>query len=129
MGKVRFDAALEKLKTYSQTDPGRIAAIGYCFGGTQALNMADFGEDLKGVVCHGGDDQFTPQPQVDQFKKEMDSVGAKYIFTVYEGATHAFTNPAATENGKKFGIPIAYNAAADTASWKEMKDFLGRVLK
>jgi dienelactone hydrolase len=112
--------------------------------------MAGLGEDLTAVVsfhgildvvppagtiqpeilvCHGGDDQFVPEAQVAQFKRQMDSVGAKYTFTVYDGATHAFTNPAATENGKKFNIPIAYNAAADTASWKEMQLFFDRVLK
>jgi dienelactone hydrolase len=131
MAKTRFDAALEKLKTYSQADPARIAAIGYCFGGTQVLNMANMGEDLKGVVsfhgildvvhptkdlkteilvCHGGADPFVPETQVIQFKKQMDSVNAKYTFKIYDGATHAFTNPAATENGKKFNIPIAYTS-------------------
>lgn len=151
MAKARFDAALAKIKTYSQTDPGKIAAIGYCFGGTQVLNAAKLGDDLKGVVsfhgnlsgvpadkdllkaailvCHGAADQFVPQAQVDQFKKEMDSIGANYTFRAYEGATHAFTNPDATATGKKFNIPIAYNAAADTASWNEMKTFLNKTLQ
>ena len=53
----------------------------------------------------------------------MDSIGADYIFKSYPGATHAFSNPAATAVGQKFSIPIAYNAAADTASWNEMKVF------
>jgi dienelactone hydrolase len=149
MARARFDAAIAKLKTYVQTDTGKIAAIGYCFGGTQVLNMAKLGEDLDGVVsfhgglagvpankdilkaailvCHGGADKFVPQAEVDQFKKEMDSIGANYIIKVYENATHAFTNPKATEMGKKFNIPIAYNAAADTASWNEMKTFLSRL--
>jgi len=49
---------------------------------------------------------------------------ADYKFIGYDSAMHAFTNPASTENGKKFKMPIAYNAKADTASWKEMQTFL-----
>ena len=151
MAKTRFDAALNKLKTYSQVDTNKIAAIGYCFGGAQVLNMARLGDDLKAVVsfhgnlagapvdkkllkakilvCHGADDQFVKQPEVAQFKKQMDSIGADYIFKVYPGATHAFTNPKATELGQKFKIPIAYNAAADSASWKDMREFFGRMFQ
>ena len=152
MAKERFDAALTKIKTYSQADPSKIAAIGYCFGGSMVLNMAKLGDDLSGVVsfhgilsgnppadknllkakilvCHGADDQFTPQKDIDIFKKQLDSIGADYTFKVYPGATHAFSNPAATENGKKFNIPIAYNATADTASWNEMKIFFDRIFK
>lgn len=151
MAKRRFDAAVAKLKTYSQADGNKIAAIGYCFGGTQVLNMANLGEDLKAVVsfhgglqvvtpdkntltapvliCHGGADPFVPQEQVDQYKKQMDSIGANYTFKAYEGATHAFSNPNATAMGEKFQMPIKYNAAADTASWNDMKDFFGKTLK
>src|SRR5687768_3345134 len=151
MAKARFDAALNKLKTYSQVDTGNIAGIGYCFGGGILLNLARLGEDLNGVVsfhgsllgtpavkellkakilvCHGAADSFVPQTEVDQFKKQMDSIGADYTFKVYEGATHAFTNPDATETGKKFNLPIAYNAAADSASWNDMKEFFGRIFK
>ncbi len=150
MGKSRFEAALKKFKTYPQVDPSRVAAIGYCFGGSQVLNMANIGEDLKAVVsfhgglqvakpdkakekaailvCHGAADPFVPAAQIDAFKKMMDSAGIKYEFKAYTGALHAFTNPAATENGKKFNLPIAYNAAADTASWNDMKDFFLRKL-
>jgi dienelactone hydrolase len=146
-----FDAALAKLKTYGQTDPAKVAAIGYCFGGAQVLNLAKMGADLKGVVsfhgnltvlpaqkdmlkadvlvCHGADDDFVPQAEVSQFKKQMDSIGAKYTFKAYAGATHAFTNPEATTLGEKFKIPIKYNAAADTASWNDMKVFFNTIFK
>jgi dienelactone hydrolase len=149
--KRRFDAALAKLKSYSQVDQNNIAAIGYCFGGTQVLNMAKLGDDLKAVVsfhggmpgitptkdvtkakilvCHGGDDKFVSAAQVDQFRKSLDSVGVTCSFKVYPGATHAFTNPASTEKGKKFSLPIAYNPAADSASWKDMKEFFDQNLK
>ena len=151
MAKPLFDAALAKLKSYSQTDPTKVAAIGYCFGGAQVLNMAKFGEDLKGVVsfhgnltvvpvnkdllkaqilvCHGAADPFVPQSEVSLFKSDMDSNGAKYIFKAYEGATHAFTNPNATAMGEKFNLPIKYNAAADSASWQDMKDFFQSIFK
>ncbi len=149
MTKARFDAALEKLKTYPQTDGSKIAAIGYCFGGAQVLNLARMGEDLKGVVsfhgnllgvpldksklkanvlvCHGAADPFVPQKEVDMFKKQMDSIGANYTFKAYEGAVHAFTNPNATAMGEKFKIPIKYDAAADSASWNDMKAFFSRI--
>jgi len=151
MAKSHFDAALAKVKTYSQADTSRIAAIGYCFGGAMVLNMARLGERLNGVVsfhgglvgtpadknllkakvliCHGADDQFVKPEEVATFKKQMDSINADYIFKQYAGATHAFSNPAATEMGQKFKIPIAYNAAADSASWNDMKDFFGKIFK
>ena len=149
MTKARFDAALNKLKTYSQVDTNQIAAIGYCFGGGVVLNMARMGENLKGVVsfhgglvgapadknllkakilvCHGAADQFVKPQEVTQFKKQMDSIGADYTFKQYPNATHAFTNPAATATGEKYKIPIAYNAAADSASWKDMKQFFAKI--
>ena len=150
LSKTRLDAALNKLKTYSQLDTTNIAAIGYCFGGFVVLNAAKLGAELKGVVsfhgglggvpvkkelikgkilvCHGEADQFVNK-EVEPFKKSMDSAGVDYTFKAYPNATHAFTNPAATENGKKFNMPIEYNAAADKASWNDMKDFFNTVFK
>ncbi|MDF2191949.1 dienelactone hydrolase family protein [Paraflavitalea sp. CAU 1676] len=147
----RFMAALNKLKTYPQVDSSKLAAIGYCFGGSIVLNAAKLGApvngvvsfhgDLRGVpadkkllkakilVAHGAADSFVPQEQVDAFKKQMDSIGADYTFKAYPDAVHAFTNPGATAIGEKFGLNIKYNAAADTASWKEMQDFFGRIFK
>ena len=115
------------------------------------LNLARLGLDLKGVVsfhgsligvpadkqllkakilvCHGADDQFVSSTEVAQFKKQMDSIGADYKFVAYAGATHAFTNPDATATGKKFNLPIAYNAAADSGSWKEMQYFFEKIFK
>jgi dienelactone hydrolase len=150
MAKRRFDAAKEKLVSYLQVDSSKLAAMGYCFGGAQVINMAKLGEDLKGVVsfhgnlavmppttgmkadvlvCHGDDDKFVSPEEVATFKKQMDSVGAHYTFVSYPGATHSFTNPQATEWGKKFNLPLAYNENADTLSWKEMKSFFERVLR
>ena len=145
MAKTRIDAALANLKSYAQTDTANIAAIGYCFGGAMVLNSARMGLNVKGVVsfhgnlvgtplkkdllkakilvCHGAADPFVPAAEVATFKKQMDSVGIPYTFKEYANATHAFTNPNATAMGEKFKIPIKYNAAADSASWKDMKDF------
>jgi dienelactone hydrolase len=151
LAKSRFDVALAKIKTYSQADTTKIAAIGYCFGGAMVLNLARLGEQLNGVVsfhgnlvgvpvdksllkanvlvCHGADDQFVKPEEVTTFKKQMDSIGADYTFKQYAGATHAFSNPAATAMGEQFKIPIAYNAAADSTSWNDMKEFFGKIFK
>lgn len=151
MGKDRIDAALAKIKNYPQADTNNIAAIGYCFGGAQVLNAARLGENFKGVVsfhgnlvgvpadknllkakvlvCHGEADKFVTKEEVAKFKKQMDSIGAVYTFKSYANATHAFTNPGATEKGKQFNMPIEYNAAADKASWNDMKDFFGQIFK
>lgn len=151
LAKSRLEAALAKAKTYPQADTTRTAAIGYCFGGAMVLNSAKLGLPVSGVVsfhgnlagvppvkekikaqvlvCHGAIDQFVSAQEVATFKKQMDSVGIPYTFKEYANATHAFTNPEATEKGKKFNLPIAYNAAADTASWNDMKTFFDVIFK
>lgn len=148
LSKVIMDAALEKFKTYPQVDGTKMAAIGYCFGGGLVLNAAKSGIDLQGVVsfhgglegvkpnkektkakilvCHGAADEFEI-PNVETFKKEMDSSGVEYIWKEYAGAQHAFTNPNATERGKRFDMPISYNEAADKASWEDMKEFFKKI--
>lgn len=147
--RTRLDAAINKLKTYTQTDITNMAAIGYCYGGFVVLNAAKLGADLKGVVsfhgnlsgvpfnkellkakvlvAHAAVDPYVPEPQVAAFRKSMDSIGANYTFKTYPNTTHAFTNPDATEIGKKFNMPISYNGAADTASWNDMKAFFGTI--
>jgi dienelactone hydrolase len=151
MAKRRFDAALAKIKEFKEADTTNIAAIGYCFGGGILLNVARLGENLKGVVsfhgsligvpankdllkakilvCHGEADKFVSPADVAMFKKQMDSIGADYTFKSYPNATHAFTNPDATALGIKFSMPIAYNEAADKASWKEMQDFFKKIFE
>lgn len=143
----RFGAALDLLQKHASTDPEKTAAIGYCFGGAVVLHMARLGKDLDGVasfhgnlgtetpakpgaikadilVLHGGDDPFVPKEQVEAFKKEMEAAGANYVFIEYPGAMHAFTNPGATAMGKKFKLPLAYDAKADEQSWAELQRFL-----
>jgi len=150
--KARFLAAVDFLKQQSTVDPARIGAIGYCFGGTVVLSMAGQGVDLKGVasfhgglgdvkppqsgsvkakilVLHGGADKFVTSEQIETFKQEMTSAGADFKFITYPDATHSFTNPEATELGKKFNFPIAYNPDADKKSWVELQDFLRNIFK
>jgi dienelactone hydrolase len=147
--RLRMDAAREAACKLPQADPHKIAAMGYCFGGFVVLNYAKQGAPLQAVVsfhgglggvpadkkllkakilvCHGGADRSVTEKDLTAFRNEMDSIGADYTVRVYPGATHAFTNPASTENGKKFNIPIEYNADADHASWEEMKQFFRKV--
>lgn len=142
----RLTAALNKAVSYPQANKESIGMMGYCFGGSMSLWAAKLGLPLKGVIsfhgglkgtagknapvliCHGEADKMVSPEEVAVWRKSMDSLGAQYTFKSYPGATHAFTNPEATANGKKFGMPIEYNAAADTASWNEMKLFFGKVL-
>ncbi|MGE5316423.1 MAG: dienelactone hydrolase family protein [Chloroflexota bacterium] len=143
--KNRMMAAYNTLSNSDKVNSERIAAIGYCFGGSVCLNAASMGVPLDAVVsfhggldgfkaspeikntkilvCNGRADQMVTREQLQQFKKEMNRVDAKFELREYDGATHAFTNPAATANGKKFNMPIAYNETADKASWQDMLDF------
>ncbi|RJQ52529.1 MAG: dienelactone hydrolase family protein [Nitrospiraceae bacterium] len=150
VAKARFMAAMDFLKKQPAVDPARIAAIGYCFGGGVVLNMARQGADLKGVasfhgglkavqpatagkvrakvlVLHGADDKMITPEQIEAFKQEMKAAGADFKFISYPGAMHSFTNPDADAYGKKFNLPLAYNADADEKSWKELKKFLKRI--
>ena len=145
-----FDAVKNKVIITEKADHTKMAIIGYCFGGAQALNMGRTYNDYKGVVSfhgnlktgiraknskvkylvlNGAADTFVPKEEISAFKKEMDSAKINYKFVDYPNALHAFTNPDATAVGKKFNIPIAYNKEADQKSWNEMKAFLAEVLK
>ncbi|HTN94103.1 MAG TPA: dienelactone hydrolase family protein [Gallionella sp.] len=150
MAKARFEAAMQLLRSQPSVEGDELAAFGYCFGGGIALNMARMGEDLKGVASfHGGLATGSPaQPgvikariisfsgdadptigpdKVAAFRKEMDAAGANYRMVIYPGAKHAFTNPDADVMGKKFNLPIAYDAAADKDSWEQATVFLREV--
>lgn len=150
--QARFDAALNLLRAQSNVDSGRVAAIGYCFGGTVVLEMGRAGKDLRGVVSlhgaldtaapakagvvkaeilvlTGGADPLVPRAQVDALDRELSAARARYKIVTYPDAKHSFTNPASTEYGKKFGLPDEYNAVADRQSWREMLAFLARVFE
>ena len=127
-----------------------MASIGYCLGGTLSLHLVRLGADVTGVVsfhgdldlqtaiqagqvkakiliCHGEADAFIPAEKVKSFKKKMEDAGVDYQFIGYQNAHHGFTNPQATENGKKFGIPTAYDEKADKSSWEEMQKFFNGI--
>ena len=146
----RFTAAEALLERQPTVDGRHLAAIGYCFGGAGLPGMGREGAKLDGIVSFhgglgtetpaqpgavhapllvlaGGDDRSVPPETVAKFRQEMDAAQADYRLIVYPGATHAFTNPAATETGRKFQMPIAYNEQADHASWAEMERFLAQV--
>jgi len=150
--EARFRAALKQLMLHPLTNPEKIAAIGYCFGGGIVLEMARRGVDLDGVasfhgslatsspakkgaikakirVYNGADDPFTKPETIESFKKEMDAAGADYRFINYPGAKHSFTNPDADKYGKKFNLPLAYNKQADKKSWADMLDFFHQIFK
>ncbi|GAB4119343.1 MAG: dienelactone hydrolase family protein [Sideroxydans sp.] len=152
MTKARFEAAMNVLRKQRNVDAHRLAAIGYCFGGSVVLNMARAGENLKGVASfHGGlatdvpaqagqvkakvlsftgaDDKMIPAAQVAAFEQEMRNAGVNYRVVVYPGTMHSFTNPEADEYGRKFNLPLAYNAEADRDSWAQLQTFLADVLK
>lgn len=147
--KARFQAAVELLRKQESVDGGKIAAMGYCFGGSVALTMANTGADLKAVaafhsgvalpvmpnkdlkakvlVCNGGADPFIGPESVMAFKKAMDSIGADYEYISYPGVKHSFTSKAADANAEKFQLPLAYDEEADRKSWASMQKLFKEV--
>lgn len=148
-GRARAHAGLEALLAQGSADPSRVAAIGYCFGGTTVLEMARGGEALAGVVSFhggldtpspaapgavrakvlvlaGGSDPFVPPAQVNAFADEMTRAGADWQIVVYGGAQHSFTNPAADSLGMK---GVGYDRNADRRSLEAMKVFFSEILK
>jgi dienelactone hydrolase len=147
--RARLRAALDVLKQNEHVDPKRIAAIGYCFGGTTVLELARSGADIAGVVSfhggldtptpgdakdirckvlalHGAEDPFVPPSDVAAFEAEMTKAGVDWQLIIYSGAVHAFTNPAAgTDNSKG----TAYNERADKRSWEAMKQFFAEIFR
>ncbi len=139
--EARFQAALEQLKSHPQVDADRIGAVGYCFGGSVALTMANAGYELDAVaalhagvglpimpsaenkpsgkilVANGAADPFIPMESAAAWSKAMETAGADYTYLALEGAKHAFSDPGATEKGIEFGLPLEYNEAADRDSW------------
>ena len=146
----RFNAALELLKSQESVAGDKIAAIGYCFGGSVALTMANEGADLDAVaafhsgvqlpvmpgselkarvlVCNGADDPFISPESIENFKAAMDSIGAKYEYVSFPGVKHSFTSKEADANGQKFDLPLAYNAEADQQSWDKLLSLLSETL-
>lgn len=142
--KARFESALAVLKDHPNVDAEKIGAIGYCFGGSVVLSMANSGYDLDAVaafhaglglpvmpeagdvkgkvlVAQGADDQFISEEQKEAYITAMNAAGADMTYVEYPGAVHAFTSQGADSLGAEFNLPLAYNAEADAQSWEEMQ--------
>ena len=147
--RTRVNAGLEVLRKHELTDPKRIAAIGYCFGGTTVIELARSGADIAGVVSfhgaldspnpadgknvrckvlalHGADDPFVPAQDVAAFEEEMRQARVDWQLVKYGGAVHSFTDWAAGNDNSK---GAAYNEQADRRSWEAMKAFFSEISK
>jgi dienelactone hydrolase len=81
------------------------------------------------LVLNGADDPFNKPDQIEAFKKDVEAAKIDYKFVNYPGAVHAFTNPEATEKGKQYNIPLAYNAEVDKQSKAEADKFFQAAFK
>lgn len=144
--RARALAGLDQLKNNPMVDTNKIAAIGYCFGGTTVLELARSGADIAGVVTfHGGlsnpnpedakkikakvlvlagaDDPLVPPKDIEQFQKDMRDAKVDLSYVSYSGTLHAFTNPKV--NDPAHGVQ--YNARSDKRSWQAMRDFFAEI--
>jgi dienelactone hydrolase len=144
----RVNAGLEQLKKSELVDTKRIAAVGYCFGGTTVIELARSGADINGIVsfhggldsptpadgknikcpvliCHGADDPFEKPEDLAAFENEMRDAKVDWRLIKYGGAVHSFTQP-----DPGFSNPGAhYNEKADKRSWEDMKMFFAEIFK
>ncbi len=149
----RFNAARAQLAKQPEVDSSRVGAIGYCFGGAVVLNMARVGADLAGVagfhaslglntpapasgtvkarilVLNGTDDPFIKKEQYVQFESDLKAANADMNVIMYPGAVHAFTNPEATALGKKFNLPLRYDAKVTKEAEAQATKFFAEVFK
>lgn len=145
----RAVAGLEVLKSQPQCDSTQLAAMGYCFGGSTALQLGYTGADLKAIatfhaalptpsaaeakaikaevlVCNGAADTFIPEMAIQSFKKGLDGAQVKYSFINYPGAVHSFT---VADAGKHGNPGMQYNAAADKDSWEKLTALLAKAFE
>jgi len=141
--RARFTAALETLQAHHVADEDQVAAIGYCFGGGVVTHMARMGAALKVtgsfhgsiglaavdgpeniecrvMVYNGEADVLIDADQIAGCAEQMKKAGVRYNFIQLPGALHGFSNPLASTNGEKYGLPLAYNKLADEASWNHL---------
>jgi dienelactone hydrolase len=140
-------AGLEILKKQPNTDSNRIAAIGYCFGGSTVQQLAYSGADIRGIVsfhgslipptesavkltkakiliCHGASDPYTKPEALQTYLTTMNASGIDWKMSIYAHAKHAFTNPDADNYGM---AALGYNRTADRRSWEDMKQFFNEI--
>mgnify|MGYP006271353083 CR=1 FL=1 len=142
----RLFAGLEQVQMMDGVDPNRVVAIGYCFGGAAALEMARAGADVDGygvfhggletpegqdysqtqgkiLILHGADDPVAPMETVAQLAQELTAAGVDFDMEIYGGAQHSFTEWSADRDGAR------YNPEADLKSWDALLSFLNETLK
>ncbi len=147
--RLRVNAGLDELKKNELVDTERVAAIGYCFGGTTVIELARSGANIAGIVsfhggldsptpadgknikckvlvCHGADDPYVPAKDLAAFEDEMRSANVDWTLIKFGGAVHSFTQPMAGNDNSK---GAAYNERADRRSWAAMKMFFSGLLK
>jgi dienelactone hydrolase len=147
--RARLAAGLAELKRHPMVDGTRVAAIGYCFGGGGALELARAGADMVGVVsfhgsldtplpvsegdiiakvlvCHGAVDPYVKPEAVTGFVEEMEAARVDYQLIMYAGAVHAFTQKGAGDDPSR---GAAYNEIADHRSWRAMQDFFSEIFE
>ncbi len=145
----RAAAGLKQLQKSKFVDADRLAVIGFCFGGTTALELARSGAPLKGIVTfhgglstptpadaanikgkvlvlHGGDDPYVKKEEVDAFLDEMKAGKVDWQMNVYSGAVHGFSEPG---NGNDPSKGVAYNQQAAERSWEAMTAFFNEIFK
>lgn len=145
----RLTLGLEQLRDQEQVAQNKIAAIGYCFGGTGVLELARSGADINGVVsfhggldspspedgrqikakiliCHGADDPFVPAEDIQAMLAEFNAADVDWQMNIYSGAVHSFTQPMAGNDNSR---GAAYNATADRRSWKAMQVFFDELFQ
>ncbi len=145
----RVNAAMQTLQSNPLTDKQKVAAIGYCFGGTAVLELARSGSPINGVVgfhckldtphpagpgsiktkilvLEGAEDPLVPRSQISSFMDEMKNAQADWQMVLHGGAVHSFTNPG---SGSNPASGSAYNEKADKRSWEQMKLFFAEIFK
>jgi dienelactone hydrolase len=146
----RAQAGLDQLLKNSFVDSSKVAAIGYCFGGSTVQALAYTGAPLAGIVsfhgglipvpadaasktkakilvCHGAIDPFVSKEALDGFLKSMNEGKFDYQFISYAQAVHAFTNPDADKAAAAGMKGLGYNELADHRSWKHMQTFFAEI--
>ncbi|HEV2817970.1 MAG TPA: dienelactone hydrolase family protein [Allosphingosinicella sp.] len=142
--RARCAAALAVLEGHPRVDPGRLAAIGYCFGGAAAIELARAGAPLKAVagfhagvlpggaeaiggrvlLCHGAEDPAVPAARIQEFAAALGEAGIDWQLHLYGGVGHSFTNPGIDA----WNLPgFRYDARADARAWAALARLLGEV--
>ena len=142
--RARFLAALEAVSAHDAVDGDRAAAIGFCFGGGVVVHMARAGAPLRAVASfhgslglavtegpdtidcrvaayNGEQDVLVPAEDISAFEAEMAKVNAHHYLVQLPGALHGFSNPKASANGEKYGLPLAYDPVADATAWGHLQ--------